>query len=144
VAQFNAGRSSKSEGSILANALGLSADIGGRIGHVWVAHDGGVVSTLDLLGDGLTLFVGPDWNGAPPRAHPASPPVTVERLDAISARGLGLTTAGSVLARPDGHPVALLNQDTPGSAHLARAIAAEGGREMRGSLGLAAAGRAQH
>jgi putative polyketide hydroxylase len=124
VAQFNAGRSSKSDGSILANGLGLSADIGGRIGHVWVPRDGGVVSTLELLGDGLTLFVGPDWNGAPRRADPASPPVTVERLDAISARGLGLTTAGSVLARPDGHPVALWNQDTPGSVHPARAIAA--------------------
>jgi hypothetical protein len=81
--------------------------------HVRVPRDGGVVSTLDLLGDGLTLFVGPDWDGAPPRHHPVSPPVTVERLDAISARGLGLTTAGSLLARPDGHPVALWNQNAP-------------------------------
>jgi len=114
VAEFNAQRSSKPDGSIIGNGLGLSADIGGRIAHVWVPRDGGVVSTLDLLGDGLTLFVGPDWDGAPPRHHPASPPVTVERLDAISARGLGLTTAGSLLARPDGHPVALWNQNAPG------------------------------
>jgi putative polyketide hydroxylase len=126
VAEFNAQRSAKSDGSIIGNGLGLSADIGGRIAHVWVPRDGGVVSTLDLLGDGLTLFVGPDWNGTVPRDHPPSPPITVERLDAISARGLGVTTAGSLLARPDGHPVALWNQDTPGLALLARTIAAAG------------------
>jgi putative polyketide hydroxylase len=124
VAEFNAHRSSKPDGSIIGNGAGLSADIGGRIAHVWVPRDGGVVSTLDLLGEGLTLFVGPDWDGAPPRHGPASPPVTVERLDAISARGLGLRTAGSLLARPDGDPVALWNQDTPAHARLARAIAA--------------------
>jgi 2-polyprenyl-6-methoxyphenol hydroxylase-like FAD-dependent oxidoreductase len=109
VAAFNAQRSSKSDGSIIGNSMGLSADIGGRIAHVWVPRDSGLVSTLDLLGDGLTLFVGPDWSGAPPRRDPTSPPVKVARLDAISARGLGLTTAGSLLARPDGNPVALLN-----------------------------------
>ena len=54
--------------------------------------------------------------------------MTVERLDAIAARGLGLTTAGSLLARPDGHPVALWNDEEPGPARLARAIAAAASR----------------
>jgi putative polyketide hydroxylase len=107
VAEFNAQRSLRGDGSILGNSFGLNADIGGRIAHVWVARDLGLVSTLDLLSDGLTLFVGPDWHGSRPGEH--GPPTTVERLDPIAARGLGLTPTGSLLARPDGHPVALRN-----------------------------------
>ena len=127
VAEFNTERSIRFDGSILGNALGLNADIGGRIAHVWVPRDGGLVSTLDLLGDGLTLFVGPDWDGAVPGGESGAPPITVERLDAIAARGLGLTTAGSLLARPDGYPVALWNDEETGQARLARAIAAASG-----------------
>jgi putative polyketide hydroxylase len=127
VAEFNARRSTRADGSILGTGFGLSADIGGRISHVWVPRDRSLVSTLDLLGDGLTLFVGPDWGGPLPSRAAGSPPVTVQRLDAISARGLGLTTAGSLLARPDGYPVALWNGDEPGPTRLARAIAAASG-----------------
>jgi putative polyketide hydroxylase len=113
VAEFNTERSTRSDGSILASATGLSADIGGRIAHVWVPRHGGLVSTLDLLGEGLTLFTGPEWDGALPSGDGASAALTIERLDAISARGLGLTTAGSLLARPDGYPVALRNESRP-------------------------------
>ena len=127
VAEFNTQRSTRADGSILGSSIGLNADIGGRIAHVWVPRDGGVVSTLDLLDDGLTLLVGPDWEGSLPGGRADSPPVTVERLDAIAARGLGLTTAGSLLARPDGYPVALWNDEEPGPARLARAIAAASG-----------------
>jgi hypothetical protein len=69
-----------------------------------------------LLGDGLTLLVGPDWDGPVPRGRADSPPIKVERLDAISARGLGLMTAGALLARPDGYPVALWNDEEPDAA----------------------------
>jgi 2-polyprenyl-6-methoxyphenol hydroxylase-like FAD-dependent oxidoreductase len=106
VAEFNTRRSSLSDGSVLGNHFGLSADIGGRIPHVWVERDGRFVSTLDLLGPGFTLFAGPDWSGA---VDAGTPPVTVERLDAITARGLGLASAGCMLARPDGQPVSLSN-----------------------------------
>ena len=58
IAEFNTGRSMRSDGSLLGAASGLNADIGGRIPHVWVARHR---STLDLLGPGLTLFAGPDW-----------------------------------------------------------------------------------
>jgi hypothetical protein len=34
-------------------------DLAGRIPHAWVSRDGGVVSTLDLVGPGLTLITGP-------------------------------------------------------------------------------------
>jgi 2-polyprenyl-6-methoxyphenol hydroxylase-like FAD-dependent oxidoreductase len=109
VVEFNTHRSTRTDGSILDTAVGLNIDIGGRIPHVWVPRNGGLVSTLDLLGDGLTLFVGPDWDGRTATRRPDSPPVTIERLDAIAARGLGLSRAGSLLARPDGVPVVLRN-----------------------------------
>jgi hypothetical protein len=109
VAEFNTARSTRADGSLLDISTGLNADIGGRLPHVWVARGDGLVSTLDLLGEGLTLFVGPDWDGLAPDRDPASAPVSVERLDAIAARGLGLMASGSLLVRPDGHPVALSN-----------------------------------
>jgi 2-polyprenyl-6-methoxyphenol hydroxylase-like FAD-dependent oxidoreductase len=117
VAEFNTARSTRPDGSILASPSGLAADIGGRITHAWVEREERLVSTLDLLGDGLTLFAGPGWNGPELDGGSASPPVTLERVDAIAARGLGLAPGGSVLVRPDGHPVALSN-DPPSPSGL--------------------------
>jgi putative polyketide hydroxylase len=117
VVEFNTERSSRPDGSILGTVVGLNADIGGRIAHVWVPRDRSFVSTLDLLDNGLTLFVGPAWDDDLPSRRSGGPPVTVERLDAIAARALGLSTAGSLLARPDGSPVALCNDAAQGLAH---------------------------
>ena len=134
VAEFNADRSSRTDGSILGTSFGLNADIGGRIPHVWVARDAGLVSTLDLLGDGLTQFAGPDWSGAGPRDPVGSPPIAVERLDAIAARGLGLSPAGSLLARPDGQAVLYRNGEDQYSGRI--------GRESPAYAGLISALRA--
>ena len=60
------------------------------------------MSTLDLLGDGLTLFTGPGEGGWSTRR--GAPPVTVRRLDAITARALGILGGASLLVRPDGVP----------------------------------------
>ncbi len=114
VAEFNTGRSARADGSVLANAIGLNADIGGRIPHVWVWRKDRLVSSLDLLGPGMTLFAGPEWDGSRPGpVGPAGLPVAVENLDAIAARGLGLGPAGVLLARPDGHPFQLWNEGAP-------------------------------
>jgi putative polyketide hydroxylase len=113
VAEFNTGRSVRPDGSILPSSVGLNADIGGRIAHVWVSRGSGLVSTLDLLGEGLTQLVGPDWVGSAPHGTAAT---TIERLDAIAARGLGLAPTGSLLVRPDGHPVALRNEERASGA----------------------------
>jgi putative polyketide hydroxylase len=127
VAEFNTARSARSDGSILGTRDGLAADIGGRIAHVWVERDGTLFSTLDLLGEGLTYFVGPDWQGSLPNRAAGSPPVVLQRVDAIAARGLALTPAGSVLARPDGQPVALWNGKPAERTSLTQAIASAGG-----------------
>ena len=45
----------------------LHVDLGGRIAHAWLPGETGRVSTLDLLGDGLTLFTGARRGAGPPR-----------------------------------------------------------------------------
>ena len=54
------------------------------------------VSTLDLLGDGLTLFTGPEaepWE-ALAAASEAARPVAVRSLDQLTARALGIARRG--------------------------------------------------
>jgi hypothetical protein len=63
-------------------------------------------STPDLLGQGLTLFAGPDWKHMGGDLDPlyGSAPITGQRLSAITPRALGIGSAGSLLVRPDGVP----------------------------------------
>jgi len=75
----------------------LQIDLGGRIPHVWLPDRR---SSLDLLGPGLTLLT---EGGA--TAPPHGPPVTVHRLDPLTARSLGVPPGGGLLVRPDGRPV---------------------------------------
>ncbi|MGA6948995.1 MAG: FAD-dependent monooxygenase, partial [Solirubrobacterales bacterium] len=80
-------------------------DLDGRIAHLWVEADGGRVSTLDLVGDGLTLFTGPDADIAAPTPTNDSAPLTVRALPAMTARALGIAPGRSLLVRPSGVPV---------------------------------------
>jgi 2-polyprenyl-6-methoxyphenol hydroxylase-like FAD-dependent oxidoreductase len=91
-------RSADPEGSRRTVLGELQVDLGGRLPHAWV----GDRSTLDLLGPGLTLFLGPD---APHPDTTPGPPVEVVRLHGITALALGLGLRDSLLVRPDGVPV---------------------------------------
>jgi hypothetical protein len=108
VVEHNLARSSDPLGSRREADTELGVDLGGRIRHAWVEPSR--VSTLDLIGDGLTLFVGADaaaWAEAMARARLAGePPVDVVLVDSLVARGLGFGAGGALLARPDGVPVA--------------------------------------
>ena len=88
----------------------LQVDLGGRIAHAWVEEsstDDVRRSTIDLVGPGLTLFVGPDHKPKPDGpTRPGQVPVTTTALPPTAARALGLGPAGAVLVRPDGVPIA--------------------------------------
>jgi putative polyketide hydroxylase len=109
VAEHNTARSAEREAAAAGVDMALSADLGGRIPHAWRPTAAGPVSTLDLLGPGLTLITGPDRDGweAAAGAIAGPAPVAVRNIDAISARALGVHGRGGLLARPDGVPVGL-------------------------------------
>jgi len=105
----------------------LHADLGGRIPHVWLPDgDGGRVSTLDLLGPGLTLFTGPEAGASRCSTAPAPVPVDRRELSAITARAMGIRGGGALLARPDGTPAGWWPQAASAAAlpaAVARALA---------------------
>jgi putative polyketide hydroxylase len=106
VASHNLERSLDARGSYRDTIDEIHVDLGGRIAHLWVQSESGRMSTLDLVGDGLTLFTGPDTEPPPEASASAdgSAPVTVRRLPAVTARALGIAPAGWLLVRPSGVP----------------------------------------
>jgi hypothetical protein len=115
IAAHNVARSADPNGSTRDTADELHVDLGGRIPHAWVHTDQGRVSTLDLLGPGLTLFTGPDTSPSTAQAN-GGPPVSVRRLDAIGARAIGIRGRGALLVRPDGTPARLWTHDASAAA----------------------------
>ena len=107
----------------------LVEDIGGRVPHAWVAPKGARVSTIDLLGPGLTLLAGPGgaaWCAA--AADLAVPmPVAAHLLDGAAAQAVGAGRDGAVLVRPDGQVVAGWEAGAAPEAAAARIGAAVAG-----------------
>jgi putative polyketide hydroxylase len=115
IAAHNIARSADPDGSTRDAADELHVDLGGRIAHVWVHCHQGRVSTLDLLGPGLTLFTGPDSFPSAAQAN-GGPPLAVRRLDAVSARAIGIRGHGGLLVRPDGTPSRLWTHEAIAAA----------------------------
>ena len=149
VAEHNTARSADPEGTVQDVAQATHADIGGRIAHVWLRSSAGRRSTLDLLGDGLTLFTGPRraaWEAA--AAAVSRPmPIVVHGLDPIVARALGIRGAGALLVRPDGTPAGWWPDDAHAGIALLAALAGGSPEERRrrlkapGAAGRPRAGR---
>jgi 2-polyprenyl-6-methoxyphenol hydroxylase-like FAD-dependent oxidoreductase len=110
VAEHNVVRSVDQSGSLRDVADELHVDLGGRIPHVWVDADGARRSTLDLLGEGLTLFTASAEDAT--RIENAAAPVTVRTLPPLVARTLGVDADGSLLVRPDGVPLRGASKET--------------------------------
>ncbi len=107
-------------------------ELGGRIPHAWLPGATGRTSTLDLLGQGLTVFTGPSgrsWEAALASLDP-DVPVRVRGLDAVTARVLGIRDGGALLARPDGVPVAVWPPGSHKRDALAAGLAAATGRQL--------------
>lgn len=120
IARHNVARSADPAGASRPAASETHVDLGGRISHRWVAPRR---STLDLLGEGLTLLGNDAALGsvATTRSGSTAPLDTVP-LDALTAQSLGLGSRGAVLVRPDGLPLAAWS--TPPTAELVADAAA--------------------
>jgi putative polyketide hydroxylase len=126
IAEHTTARSARANGSEGDVVRELHADLGGRIAHLWVDGEARRTSTLDLLGDGLTLFTGPGgdmWRRAA-RPPAARLPLTAHTLDALTVRALGVVGRGALLVRPDGQPVSLWTGDVDAARELSGAVAA--------------------
>jgi hypothetical protein len=100
----NVARSARLDGSHRSLADGIADDLGGRLSHAWVGDE---VSTLDLLGAGLTVLTGPDgtgWREAVAAAD-CPVPVVVHELGEPATVAVGIEPSGALLARPDGQVV---------------------------------------
>ena len=126
VAEHNVLRSADPAGGEWSIDDELRVDLGARIPHLWLPAPSGRVSTLDLLGPGLTLFTGPAggaWASAATRLR-VPVPLRAHPLDAVTARGLGIGPSGAVLTRPDGAPAGWWACDRDAGAALQHAVRA--------------------
>jgi putative polyketide hydroxylase len=101
VAAHNVTRSADPNGSERDPLSELQVDLGGRLAHAWLDEG---LSTVDLVGDGLTLLCGPRADS--PAVGVDGPRVVRHELGPRAAQALGLGPHGWLLARPDGVPVA--------------------------------------
>jgi 2-polyprenyl-6-methoxyphenol hydroxylase-like FAD-dependent oxidoreductase len=105
VGLHNVTRSADPNGAQRQAEEALVWDLNGRLPHRWVLRGRRTVSTLDLLGSGLTLLAGPDCPGSTQMAAMLSTrtPVAVHILDRFTAHELGIPVEGAILVRPDAH-----------------------------------------
>ncbi|HET9562517.1 MAG TPA: hypothetical protein VFP01_10445, partial [Propionibacteriaceae bacterium] len=112
VAEHNLARSVDPMGSRRSVLDEVRFDLGGRLPHLWIDTAAGRISSLDLLGPGLTRLVAGRLSSQSDD-QPSLPPVTEHRLDHLTAAALGADQPGGVLLRPDG-----VVWDPPSSAAL--------------------------
>ena len=101
VAEHNLARSLDPLGSRRSVLDEVRFDLGGRLPHLWIDTEAGRISSLDLLGPGLTRLAVAQLSSRSDD-QPNLPPVTERRLDHQTAAALGADQPVGVLLRPDG------------------------------------------
>ncbi|WP_433325204.1 FAD-dependent monooxygenase [Spirillospora sp. CA-294931] len=104
VALHNVTRSADANGAQRQADEALRWDLNGRLRHRWLEPGGRRVSTLDLLGPGVTLLAGPDGAGRP--APGCRAPLTRHTVDEPTAHALAVPPGGALVLRPDGREMA--------------------------------------
>ena len=141
VAEHNIVRSTDPNGSRRPVVDELSVDLGGRVAHAGCPRSPGVLSTLDLLGPGWTLFTGPDRDAWDAAGSSSGAPVVVRAARRGDGAHRRRARNGALLVRPDGVPVAVWTSST-GAAELGTALTPTRGRlEISPSPELSGAGR---
>ncbi len=108
IALHNIGRAAQPGGARRSSDEALPWDLDDRLTHCWIDRGGQRVSTLDLIGDGLTLFTATDdagWSHVAGQTAFAAP-VEIVPVSGDVALALRVGSTGAVLVRPDGHEVA--------------------------------------
>jgi putative polyketide hydroxylase len=100
IAEHNVARSIDPGGSRRNVSDELRFDLGGRLTHLWIDTAAGRISSLDLLGPGLTRLSADEPSDFDDQS--TVPPVTKRRLDRKTAAALGADQPGGILLRPDG------------------------------------------
>ena len=104
----NVDRAASAGGARRTTDEALPWDLDDRLAHCWLDHGGERVSTLDLIGDGLTLFAAtedPRWADVAAHSGFMAPVKVVVVTERHAALALDLLPTGAVLVRPDGHEV---------------------------------------
>ncbi|MGH9182414.1 MAG: FAD-dependent monooxygenase [Acidimicrobiales bacterium] len=104
----NVGRAAEPGGARRTTDEALPLDLNERLLHCWLDRDGQPVSTIDLIGDGLTLLTATEdtrW-GYVVGQTAFTAPVEIVVTEPPTAAALDLAPTGAVLVRPDGHEVA--------------------------------------
>jgi putative polyketide hydroxylase len=101
VAEHNLARSLDPMGSRRSVLDEVRFDLGGRLPHLWIDTAAGRVSSLDLLGPGLTHLAAGQLS-SPSNDQSDRPPVAKHRLGHKTAAALGADQPGGVMLRPDG------------------------------------------
>jgi putative polyketide hydroxylase len=106
VAVHNVQRAGQPDGARRDAEDALPWDLNGRVAHRWIERG---VSTLDVIGDGLTLLSGPDeprWTSADLETRA---PLRTYVLTGDDARALDIAPTGARLFGPDAREIAAWN-----------------------------------
>ena len=106
VGLHNVERAGSPGGARRPSTEALPWDLYGRVAHHWLRDDP-AVSTVDLVGDGLTILAGstePDWQTLG-SVRGIGAPLEVRIIDPETIERLAIPPAGALALRPDGRVV---------------------------------------